>query len=79
MVMDKQTAKEHRNRLRDTFDLGMKYYLSICKYRKDNYGLELLVQSEQLQIGDSIEFHPVFDTRIPGKMERILAIICKRK
>lgn len=77
--MTRSEAKTIRNDLRDQFDLGMKYYLSICKFGRDDFGLVLSVQSKQLQIADDNEYHYFFTTRDPERMERMLSLICKRK
>lgn len=77
--MTRQEAKDIVKALRERYDLGMKYYLSLHRFGRDDFGFELLAQGEQLQIGDSHEYHCFFTTRNPERIERLLSIICKRR
>lgn len=71
-TMTRQDAKKIRNDIREEYDFGERFWLTLERFGRDDWGFELLVGTDQLQIADSREWASIIRMRDPDQMRRVI-------
>lgn len=70
--MNRQEAKNIRNDIRDEYHFGDRFWLTLERFGRDDWGFELLAATDQLTITDSRDWASVIRMRDPDAMRRVL-------